>query len=288
MLRRMPQPQTQDTGIDVVNAPQDLLGDLYHRLLRARWRVTIGLIAGAVIAVNLVFGLVFLWTGGIANARPGSFSDAFFFSVQTMGTVGYGAMYPATLAAHLGVTAETIVALLVVALSTGLVFSKFSIPQGRLEFARNAVVFLNDGAPTLAIRLSNMRGNYIVDAAVTVTLVRAETTREGVFFYRMYDLRLARRRSPLLGRSWQVLHPISRNSPLYGATPESMRRDETELTVTVMGIDGTSSQTVYGSHTYDFSEVRFGARYSDMLSHKPDGRLELDYSKLHDTVPAAL
>src|SRR5438067_12899745 len=105
-------PPQDDAGIDVVNAPQDLLGDLYHVLLRAPWSFTLLAIAGLVLAVNLVFGLVFMWTGGVANARPGSFADAFFFSVQTVGTIGYGAMYPLSLAAHLAVTAESIVALL--------------------------------------------------------------------------------------------------------------------------------------------------------------------------------
>ena len=85
-----------DSGIDVVNAPQDLLGDIYHVLLRAPWWVTMAAIAALVLAVNLVFAVVYLFTGGIANARPGSFADAFFFSVQTMGTIGYGAMYPVT------------------------------------------------------------------------------------------------------------------------------------------------------------------------------------------------
>lgn len=284
----MAQPGAQDSGIDVVHAPQDRLGDLYHTMLRAPWWITLVTIAGLVLAVNLLFAIVFLGTGGIAGARPGSFADAFFFSVQTVGTVGYGAMYPATLAANLAVTAETIVALVVAAVSTGLVFSKFSIPQARLEFAREAVIFRNEGVPTLAIRLSNTRANYIVEAQVKITLVRAETTREGVFFYRMYDLRLARDRSPQLGRSWQVLHAITDDSPMRGATPESMRAQEMELTVTVLGIDGTSSQTVYGSHVYDDARVRFGARYADMLFPKPGGRIELDYRMLHDTVPAPL
>src|SRR5512140_3659983 len=98
MARRPVQP---DSGIDVVNAPQDLLGDVYHVLLRSPWWVTIAAIAAVVLGVNLVFAGAYLVTGGIANARPGSFADAFFFSVQTVGTIGYGAMYPLTLAANL-------------------------------------------------------------------------------------------------------------------------------------------------------------------------------------------
>jgi inward rectifier potassium channel len=282
------QPPQDDAGIDVVNAPADLLGDLYHVLLRAPWSLTLLVIAAMVIGINLLFGCVYLLTGGIANARSGSFQDAFFFSVQTVGTIGYGAMYPQTLAAHLAVTAESIVALVVAAVATGLVFSKFSIPRARLEFAHQAVIYRNDGAPTLAIRLANTRGNYIVEAQVRVVLTRAETTAEGVSFYRLYDLKLLRDRSPALGRSWQVMHRIDPDSPLHGLTAEAARGMDLEIIVSVTGIDGTSSQTIHGQHRYLPENLCFGVRYSDMLSPKPDGRLELDYSKLHDLKAAPL
>lgn len=282
------QPEDDDAGIDVVNAPQDFFGDFYHSLLRAPWWVTMAVIAAMVLAVNLFFALIFFWTGGVEGARPGSFRDAFFFSVQTAGTIGYGAMYPASTAAHLAVTVESIAGLVVAAVATGLVFSKFSIPQARLEFAREACIFRYDGQPTLALRLSNTRGNYIVEAQVRVTLTRAETTKEGLPFYRMYDLRLFRDRSPALGRSWQVMHAIGPESPLHGLDEAAVRAMDMELIVTVTGIDGTSSQTVHGRHRYLPEAVRFGFRYADMLRNKPDGRLELDFKKLHDLTKAEL
>jgi inward rectifier potassium channel len=283
----MAQPLAQnDTGIDVVHAPQDVWGDLYHELLRAPWWLTLLCIAAAVLAVNVFFAVVFVLTGGIVNARHGSFADAFFFSVQTLGTIGYGAMYPQSMAAHLAVTAESIVSLVAIGLSTGLIFTKFAIPVARLEFARNAVIYLQDGVRTLGIRLANRRGNFIVEASVRVTLLRAETTREGLFFYRLYDLKLARDRSNAIGRSWLVLHRVDENSPLRGLTAESLRDADLEIQVAIAGIDGTTSQTLHGRHRYLPEELRLGMRYADMLSPKPDGRLELDYAKLHDLLPA--
>jgi len=282
----MAQPPADDSGVDIVNAPQDLTGDLYYVLLRAPWWVTLAAIAALVLAVNVFFALVFLITGGVANARAGSFADAFFFSVQTVGTVGYGAMYPVSAAANVAVTAETVIGLIVAAISTGLVFSKFAMPTAKLEFAHNAVFFQNDGVPTMAIRLANTRGNFIVDAQVRVSLIRAETSREGLFLYKIYDLRLLRDRSQALGRSWLVMHPIEPGSPLHGATAESLRGKDVEINVFVIGLDGTSSQTIHGRHRYLPEDLRFGARYADMLSEKPDGRLQLDYSRLHDVTPA--
>ncbi|HET9751865.1 MAG TPA: ion channel, partial [Myxococcales bacterium] len=244
-------------------------------------------IAAAFLLVNAVFAVGFLFTGGIAGARAGSFADAFFFSVQTLGTIGYGAMHPQTLAAHLAVTAESIVSLVAVGLSTGLIFTKFAIPVARLEFARNAVLYRQDGVRTLGIRVANRRGNFIVEASVRVTLVRAETTREGLFFYRLYDLELARDHSNAIGRSWLVLHRIEGNSPLRDWTAESLRDADLEVQVAITGIDGTTSQTLHARHRYLPEDLKLGMRYADMLATKPDGRIELDYAKLHDLLPAA-
>ncbi len=281
-------PPEDDSGIDVVHAPQDFFGDLYHSLLRSSWLVTIAVIGGLVLSVDFVFALFFLWSGGVAGAVDGSFRDAFFFSVQTAGTIGYGAMYPTSTAAHLIVTVESVAALLVAAVATGLVFSKFSIPRARLEFARQVCIFRYDGQPTLALRLSNTRSNYIVEAQVRVTLTRAETTQEGVPFYRLYDLRLLRDRSPALGRSWQVMHPIGADSPLHGYDAAKTLATDLELIVSLTGIDGTSSQTIHGRHRYLPEQLRFGFRYADMLKAKPDGRVELDYAMLHEITPAPL
>jgi inward rectifier potassium channel len=287
MLGRVAQPLSQDdTGIDVVHAPQDVWGDLYHELLRAPWWLTLLSIAVAVLAVNVFFAEVFVFTGGIANARHGSFADAFFFSVQTLGTIGYGYMYPQTLAANVAVTAESIVSLVAIGLATGLIFTKFAIPVARLEFARNAVLYRQDGVRTLGIRVANRRGNFVVEASVRVTLVRAETTREGLFFYRLYDLPLARDRSNAIGRSWLILHRVDDDSPLRDWTAETLRDADVEIQVAITGIDGTTSQTLHARHRYLPEDLRLGMRYADMLSPRPDGRIELDYAKLHDLLPA--
>jgi inward rectifier potassium channel len=280
-----PKPQT-DTGIDVVNAPRDAWSDLYHELVGAPWWLTLLGISAMVLAVNVAFAIVYLITGGIANARPGSFADAFFFSVQTLGTAGYGWMYPQSRAANLAVTAESIASIVVVALATGIVFTKFSIPIARLEFARYVVIYLQDGVRTLAIRLANRRGNFIVEATVRVTFIRAETTMEGIFFYRLYDLPLVRDRSSAVGRSWLILHRIEQGSPFERMTPESLRDEDIELDISIAGVDGTTHQTLHARHTYRPEHFRFGERFADMLQSKPDGRLQLDYAKLHDTVPA--
>src|SRR5580700_7754026 len=226
-----PAPQSTAAGVTVIGAPRTTLRDFYHLFLRARWSLALAAIVTAYLALNAVFAVAYCALGGVANAKAGSMFDAFCFSVQTMGTVGYGAMYPVSAAANVVVIAESVTSLIVTALATGLVFAKFSRSTARVAFSRHAVIGPMDGVPTLMLRVGNERGNQILEATIRVAMMRTEITKEGNKFYRMYDLRLARERSPAMSRSWTVLHPIDRDSPLFGATPESYARDEIELIV---------------------------------------------------------
>jgi inward rectifier potassium channel len=259
--------------------------DLYHAFLRARWWASLAAIVVGFLFVNVIFAFVYSFTGGIANMREGSIVDAFFFSVHTMATIGYGSMYPTTMITNVLVVIEAIVGLLVTAMSTGLVFAKFSTPTSRIAFAPRAVIHLVDGVPTLAIRLGNERGNFVVDADITVTVVRTRKTAEGVVQYQNLDLKLVRSRAPALARTWNVAHRIDASSPLHGLGPKEIEEQEVELTVSVSGTDETTVQPVLARHRYLTSDILFGARFGDVLRVLPDGRLELDAPKMHEIVP---
>jgi inward rectifier potassium channel len=204
-----------------------------------------------------------------------------------MGTIGYGVMYPRSDAANLLVVVESIFGIILVALSTGLVFAKFSVPRGRVRFAPKLVVTPLDGVPTLMLRTGNLRANRIVEARIRVAMVRSERTREGMMLYRMYDLNLARDTTPLFTRAWTVMHALDAKSPMYGATPESLARDEIEFVVTLTGIDETSSQTVHGRMNYLAADVVFGARHADMLTDVSPSQMRLDLKYFDELVPTA-
>ncbi len=278
-----PKPPTQE--IVVIGAARTTLRDVYHLFLRVRWSGAIAAIVVSYLAINAIFAVVYELTGGIANARPGSFFDAFCFSVQTMGTIGYGAMYPTSGAANSVMILESVTSLIITAVATGLIFAKFSRSSARVAFSDHAVIAPMDGVPTLMLRVGNERGNFILEATIRVSLVRTERTREGVTFYRMYDLRLARERSPAMTRSWTVLHPIAADSPLFGATPESIARDEIELIVSLVGVDDTSLQAVHARRRYLDREVVWGARHADILDESADGRIVVDMRRFHSLVP---
>ncbi|HEY4016065.1 MAG TPA: ion channel [Polyangiaceae bacterium] len=278
-----PPPDKRSYSIQVVGAKR-VSGDWYHWLLRTSWTVLVSFIAGAFLFTNALFAVAYMVTGGVAHSRAGSFADAFYFSVQTMGTVGYGAMYPESQAANVVMVAQSVVSLIFTALATGLVFSKFARPLGRVAFSRRAVISLMDGVPTLMVRVGNERGNTIVEATVHVTMSRTVRTAEGQTFYRLVDLPLARERSPAVARSWTIMHAIDERSPIRGATPETFASEEVELIVSLFGTDDTSYQPVHARHEYEHMNILWGARYADVLSETPDGNLVLDVRRFHDVV----
>jgi inward rectifier potassium channel len=277
-----------DEGFVPIGNRPHYVRDLYRLLLDSSWPSLLGFLISTYLIANAFFALGYwLDDEALENARPGSYLDAFFFSVQTMATIGYGAMFPSSTAANTVVVVESIVSLLLTAMSTGLVIAKFSRSTARFVFTRHAVISPFDGVPTLMFRLGNERGNQIVDPKIRVVLVRTERTSEGRTHYRLLDLQLSRAQALSLSRSWNVLHPIDDTSPLRGETPASLASKEIELQVMVIGLDDISMQTVHASHRYFAKDLLWGARLADVLSETPDGHLLLDLRRFHDVEPTA-
>ncbi len=274
-------------GTDVVRsgvAPRRFR-DVYHSALNARWSVLLATFAAFYVMLNALFALAYVAGGDdIANARAGSFVDAFFFSVQTMATIGYGALAPRTIYANVLVAIEAFLGVVSFALATGLFFAKFSRPTARVLFSRVAVVAPRDGVRSLMLRMANERANQILEAQVHLALARTEMTIEGERVRRLYDLELLRTRTPLFVLTWTVIHPIDERSPLFGLTPESLREAEGEIVVSVLGVDETFSQTIHARYSYLPDEIVWDARFADIMSQLPDGRRLVDYARFHDVV----
>ncbi|MCB9600633.1 MAG: ATP-sensitive inward rectifier potassium channel 10 [Sandaracinus sp.] len=271
-----------DTRPIVVGARPHPLRDAYHALLRASWLVTLSTLSAIYLAIHLLFALAYWRVGGITNATPGSFSDAFFFSVQTLATIGYGGMTPTSDAANTLVTIESIVGLFVTAIFTGLVFTKFATATARIVFSEVVVVGPHEGVPTLMLRIGNDRHDSVLEAHVRIVLTRTVRTKEGRTFYPLVDLKLVRDVAPVLARTFAILHRIDESSPLHGLDAKALAEQEVELMVTVHGIDETTKATVHAVHTYVDTQVLFAHRFVDVLSERPDGRLQLDVRKFHD------
>ena len=251
------------------------------------WWMLFALLAVGYIAFNLVFGgLYMLQDGAIADARPHSFTDAFFFSVQTMATIGYGEMRPATFYANFLVTIEVLLGMTGLAIASGLVFARFSRPTARVVFSNVAVVVTHDGVPSLMFRAANQRRNQILEAQVSVMLLRDEISAEGIEMRRFHDMAVSRPRTPAFALSWTVIHPIDDTSPLAGESRESLLRAHAQIIVSIVGIDETFAQTIYARHTYEAAEIEWHRRFADILGRAEDGHRQIDFRLFHDTVEA--
>ena len=262
--------------------------DLYHFWLASSWRRVFAVVIAMYLLINLLFASAYVWVGGIENARSGSFTDAFFFSVETIATIGYGRMAPVSLPAHLLVTFESFCGMTGVALVTGLMFAKFARPTARVLWSDTCVIAMQDGVPSLMLRVANARGNQVVEAQLRIGLLRSEVTREGELVRRQHELKLVRSTSAVFALSWLAIHPIDKSSVLYGATAESLKADNAELYVSLTGLDETFSQTIHARRSYNFAEIEWGRRFVDIIGPLPDGQVGIDYTKFHQTRPAPL
>lgn len=259
--------------------------DLYHLVLTVPWPLFFLGLFGFFVLLNAIFACFYIADPrGLLNARPGSYWDAFFFSVQTIGSLN-SPMLPQSDYARAVMAFEAFCGIVNVALVTGVVFARFSRPFARIVISDVATVVPFEGVPTLMIRAANQRKNLILDAAATLSLARQMTTREGIVMRRFEELKLVRGRTPLFGLSWTIMHQIDETSPLYGATVDSLLDQQAELILFLSGTDETLSQMIYARHDYAPDNILFDRRFVDVLRRADDGeRIEIDLRRFHDTI----
>jgi inward rectifier potassium channel len=260
--------------------------DLYHRAMTVSWPVFFGTAAIIFILLNAVFAFLY-WLGHdpIANVAANEPLGFFYFSVETLATVGYGDMHPQTHYGHLVVTIEIFTGMSFLAVMFGLIFSRFSRPRARFIFANHPVVTIHNGRPALMIRLANERNNTISQALARLWLIRMETTAEGHDFRRYYELPLSRSEHPMFMLSWSIFHIIDESSPLYGMTAADLAAGDTAFTLNVSGVDDNSAQYLYARKLYSHRDIRWNHRYRDITSFSGEGAMVIDYTVFHEIIP---
>jgi inward rectifier potassium channel len=262
--------------------------DLYHRSLTVYWPVFFGSAATLFVLLNTVFAFLY-WLGDqpIANVAPDLPLplSLFYFSIETLATVGYGDMHPQTNYGHLVATVEIFTGMSFLAVMTGLIFARFSRPRARFVFARHAVVTTYQGRPTLMIRIANARHNTISQATARLWLFRLEHTKERDVLRRFYELKLDRREHPMFSLSWTLFHVIDEASAFHDITADNFTDVEGALILNVSGVDDSSAQRLYARQIYSSHDIRWRHRYRDITSLSKQGRVVLDYTKFHDIVP---
>ena len=262
--------------------------DLYHRALTVYWPVFFGTAAAIFITLNAVFALLY-WLGAepIANVNPAIPLplNLFYFSIETLATVGYGDMHPQTNYGHLVATAEIFTGMSFLAVMTGLIFARFSRPRARFMFARHPIVGRHRGQKTLMVRVANERHNTISQATARLWLLRLEDADDGAQLRRFYELTLDRNEHPMFALSWTLFHIIDKTSPLHGVTANDLAKTDGALVLNLSGVDDNSAQHLYARQIYSHNDIRWNHRYRDMSSYSEAGKVLLDYSLFHEVTP---
>lgn len=268
-----------------IGAPAEMRRDLYFFFLEGSWLRLFASFVFAYIAINVLFaGLFLLEPEGIGGTEQPNFVSAFFLSVQTFGTIGYGVLHPRTDFTNLVVTIEAAVGMIFAALATGTVLAKAARPRAAVLFSKVGVIHPFNGVPTLMIRVANARGNDVSEATASMSVVMDTISAEGHHLRRVHDMRLLRERQPVFGLTWTIMHPIDAQSPLHGMDLTHAPQIST-LVVTLTGHDSTYGQTIHARNMYTVHDLRVGHRFVDVFSQTPDGRMLIDLLRFHDTTP---
>ena len=265
---------------------------LYHWVLTISWPRFLAFIAGSYLGINTLFAFAFLLCGPDAlQSSAGSFDGqpffrAFFFSVDSFGTIGYGNIIPVGVVPNTLVMIEALLNILGVALATGVIFARFSRPSPKVIYSRNAIVAPYRGKTALEFRIANARRSQLIDVQVQAILTKVERV-DGTTLRRFYELNLERNRVVFFPLSWTVVHPIDSTSPLSGLTQDDLVAGDAELLVLLIATDEAVSQTVHSRSSYEADEIIWGAKFANMfLRTESEGIIGMDLSRIHDTEPA--
>jgi len=264
-----------------LNADQRDLRDTYHWLLTLSWPQFAAFILSIYVAINLVFS-IFYYLGRPCIAGMESFSDAFFFSVETLATVGYGHLYPDTLYGHLVATAEIMVGMFGMAVITGLIFIRFSRPTARLVFSRNLVISNFNGQPALMLRVANLRHQAMAEAEFRVMFISEELIKEGELMRRFYPLHLQFNRLITFPVALTLRHIIDEQSPLYGLDQAELKKRDARIMASIVCIDTVIPAPVQSQHDYTWEDIHFNHRFVEIYTDIDDETMAVDYGRLHD------
>lgn len=260
--------------------------DPYGMAVRLTWPRFLSVILLVYLAFTSVFAVAYtVGADTVANSRPGVFSDHFFFSLETLATVGYGEMYPATFYGHCVATAEILTGVAFSAILTGLIFVRFSKPRAKFVFADHPVIATHNGRTTLMLRVGNGRAAVLADARVKISVLLSTVSAEGSSFRRTHELALARTAVPVFPLTWTIMHDIDETSPLFEIGRDRFVTDDVRMFVSLEARDPDLATVVHDLHDYGPSEVLFGMRYADIVTTDEDGRPTADMTRISELEP---
>lgn len=256
----------------------------YYRLMQSSWLELFLWLGLGYFVLCMLFAVLYMMAPEALNQKI-SFVDAVAFSIQTFTTIGYGALYPQNGVAHSLVFVESFVGLAYVALMTGLVFSKASHPIAKILFSQQILFLQHQKKPTISFRIANAQGASIVEAQVSLFILKRETLDDGSTMNKIYDLKLERSHSPLFALSWNVFHQIDESSPLYGYSREDISNEVLAFIVTVRGYEELYRQDIYVRYRYGTDNIEWDRKFLDVIGSNEAGHIVLNLKNFHSTTP---
>jgi inward rectifier potassium channel len=288
-MRRRPRNIRVRSGqIELVklNAKEFDWRDTYHLILTLSWPGFAAFVFGIYLLINLGFATLYILDPH-SVAEMSSFFDAFFFSVETLATVGYGHMYPDSLYGHLVTMLEIMVGLFGLAVITGLIFVRFSRPTARMHFSKVAVIAPFDGVRTLMIRLANLRHQAMVEPEFRMILMRDAVTAEGEEVRRFRSLKLEFDHLIAFPAVLTIRHRIDEQSPLFGMTPEDFQQQDVRILASIVGVDTVIVAPVQSLRDYNYDQIEWNRRFVEIYDQNEEGDWTVDYGRIDETEDTA-
>jgi len=262
------------------------LTDPYHMALTAGWPAFIlGGLALYGLIICLFAGLYMLRPNCLSNAHAGSIADRVFFSIETLATVGYGEIYPATFYGHMVSSAEIMVGTAFVAISTGLLFVRFSRPRAKFVFSDHMVITRHNGRPTLMVRIGNGRTSLLTKTTVQVNTLLNEQAPEGGRYRRIHELRLTRATIPMFPLITTFMHIIDETSPLTHLDLARIAESDARIMVSIEAYDPALGAIVQDLKTYEARDIRHGWRFLDAVTVHETGGVIADLTRISHSEP---
>jgi inward rectifier potassium channel len=260
----------------------------YHYFLTITWPRFLSYVGAAYVVINAFFALAYVAAGDHAlstfdgRGTPRRLVDAFFFSVHTLATIGYGNIVPQSNAANVLVTVESLVGLLGFSIVAGIVFARFARPTAQIMFSDHALIAPYGDKTAFMFRIVNQRSNQLVELEAKVLLTRRKRDGKTAADREFISLKLERDRVTFFPLAWTIVHPIDDFSPLRHMSKDELRSSGTEFLVLLNGFDETFSQTVHTRSSYTGEEIVCGAKFRSMFTTVDDGEVAVDIRKLHE------
>jgi inward rectifier potassium channel len=272
-----------------INAKKFDWRDTYHFILTLTWSGFSALIFGIYLLINVVFAALYMLDAhAVAEMPPGSFLHAFFFSVETLATVGYGHMYPDSIYGHMISMLEIMVGMFGLAVITGLIFVRFSRPTARIYFSKVAVIAPFDGVPNLMIRVANLRHHAMVEPDFRMILLRSTITAEGDDVRRFRSLELDFDHLIAFPAVLTVRHRIDEESPLFGMTPQDFQQQDIRILASIVGIETVIVAPVQGFGDYNCDQIEWNRRFVEIYAENEEGEWTVDYGRIDETEEVAV